>query len=647
MPEGNLISFPDKKDYISGPILKIPPTLVSPYNAQATLHFYKAFWALYLPVTVPGRVSDIWRSYFAQALFPSLGISLGFLPRPLVVQVNNNSLKNIVCILNEPILQDRNPHSYTADFEAELALYLQSSALVKLIVSYMRSTENIVNPLSLPAAVEALWIDFFERGYIEIEDVRNVQLWLMALNDLGYEFPRLRGQNPNLDQFEVEPLQSPNNNMFAGVGELTLFKTAQEWFKTESGFRCNVSNVTFGNADLHQGPRTDLASTLSILGQRMILLGLKGELKNYPQVNNGMRGVSTFKKISPVLKRYDDHSTPMKIGWVESNFAYYKDAKEIKSIDAFTCTFPATMCQLWMPFEESGIVYIPAHRYNLGRCTVEEWEKLNKQLKILDIYPQNTIGAMSRYDVEYMRYYTGLKPKLVPSYSGYYGANKAVYSSHIMRKEILIVTVFVGNGIRDFINNVEGVLRPDFEAVYVKDKYKNYSLQDLAKHRAVVYLPYSVMSYKMTELYALGVPMLFPSPKFFLHYYEKGRKRAGLGHDRTMTSEPYCKNSPNLEGAMRPKVDDSFSNHVYSPNVDMADDPEAEMYWLQFADFYDWPHITYFDSYDHLRTLMLEADFKAIHEAMEDELKFKKLKVDKTWCDISDRVKRFKKSLLH
>jgi hypothetical protein len=74
-------------------ILKIPQNIVTPYNAQATLHFYDAFWALYLPVTVAGRVSDIWRSYFTQSLFSSLGLSIGFLPRlyirlALVIPIN-------------------------------------------------------------------------------------------------------------------------------------------------------------------------------------------------------------------------------------------------------------------------------------------------------------------------------------------------------------------------------------------------------------------------------------------------------------------------------------------------------------------------------------------------------------------------------
>jgi hypothetical protein len=62
------------------------------------------------------------------------------------------------------------------------------------------------------------------------------------------------------------------------------------------------------------------------------------------------------------------------------------------------------------------------------------------------------------------------------------------------------------------------------------------------------------------------------------------------------------------------------------------------MYWLQYADFYDWPHIQHFDSYDHLKKLLLQADLQSIHEAMLEELAFKEFKVTKAWCDISSRI---------
>ena len=45
------------------PIL-IPERSLTPFNAQACLFKKSAFFMLFLPISVHGRVSDIWRSYF-------------------------------------------------------------------------------------------------------------------------------------------------------------------------------------------------------------------------------------------------------------------------------------------------------------------------------------------------------------------------------------------------------------------------------------------------------------------------------------------------------------------------------------------------------------------------------------------------------
>lgn len=55
------------------------PILRWPEN-QATLHFPVAFWGMLLPVTVHERISDIWRSYFTQALLPLTGAVPAFAP---------------------------------------------------------------------------------------------------------------------------------------------------------------------------------------------------------------------------------------------------------------------------------------------------------------------------------------------------------------------------------------------------------------------------------------------------------------------------------------------------------------------------------------------------------------------------------------
>jgi hypothetical protein len=153
----------------------LPHGLYSPMNAQATLHFKKAFICLYLPVTVNGRMSDIWMSYIAQVLLSLHGLYVGFLPRPLVDQ-------------------DRNVHSYDGDFQAEIPIYVQTSAFVQTPDS--RRKKNILRikdheKRSFEDLMEELYVRLYEWGFIEIADVTNIQLWLQFIASVGYEL----GQN--------------------------------------------------------------------------------------------------------------------------------------------------------------------------------------------------------------------------------------------------------------------------------------------------------------------------------------------------------------------------------------------------------------------------------------------------------------------
>eukprot|EP00957_Ditylum_brightwellii_P182769 13921273-Ditylum_brightwellii.AAC.1 len=63
--------------------LLIPSSSYAPYNAQATTHLYNAFWGLYLPISVPGRVTDIWRSYITQRIMKDIGLHVVYAP-PIV-----------------------------------------------------------------------------------------------------------------------------------------------------------------------------------------------------------------------------------------------------------------------------------------------------------------------------------------------------------------------------------------------------------------------------------------------------------------------------------------------------------------------------------------------------------------------------------
>jgi hypothetical protein len=144
--------------------LLVPINAFAPYNAQATVHTYQGLWALFLPLTVPGRVSDIWRAYFAQAIFRHVGLSVVMLP--------------------PNIQQERNEHNYLADMQAELDLYLKGGELCEFLNHWSPAKAHTV-----PEQMESLWIELYERGYIELKDVGMMQRWLTALVEIGYVFP--------------------------------------------------------------------------------------------------------------------------------------------------------------------------------------------------------------------------------------------------------------------------------------------------------------------------------------------------------------------------------------------------------------------------------------------------------------------------
>ncbi len=269
------------------------------------------------------------------------------------------------------------------------------------------------------------------------------------------------------------------------------------------------------------------------------------------------------------------------------------------------------MCEMWMPFNKS-IVFAPAHRYNLGRCTKEEWDRLNQHLYMLASSPRHVIGALSFYDKAYLEHYTGLNVAPLYSYSGY-------YTDHVkfdpIQKEILVVS---HANVDDFIRTIK-----KFKLSPLGSVYKHYELSDLGHHRAIVYFPYSVMSYKLTEFYSMKVPLFMPSMRYF-HTHT-------FGNDRTSLSPYYCKN-PELDTVMKPH---SSSIHTYSPN---SNEPEAEFYWLQLSDFFYWPYITYFDNATDLEQKLERADFQSIHDNMVKEIENKRRFVVNNWCKVAQRI---------
>merc|ERR1712196_117509 len=130
-------------------ILSIPNNVYVPYNAQATVHLEDAFWGLLLPVTVHGRVSDIWRAYLTQKLLWDIGESVAFHP--------------------SHVIHDRGAHDYLKDFQSEQDLYLKTAAMLSFLAGWSSDAPTLVERL------EQLWAEFYSRGFVELGDLRMAQ----------------------------------------------------------------------------------------------------------------------------------------------------------------------------------------------------------------------------------------------------------------------------------------------------------------------------------------------------------------------------------------------------------------------------------------------------------------------------------------
>ncbi|GFO05614.1 conserved uncharacterized protein [Plakobranchus ocellatus] len=161
--KGRSASFNITFDPVTPSVL-LPFGTFSPFNSQNTLFLHKAFWALLLPTTTTFRVSDIWRSYWAQRLLWEIDGRLGF------VRANAR--------------QRRNAHNYLDDARDELPMFFHTDQLLNFLTDW-----SCPQHLSFFSCVELLSFDMAKAEFWGMEDARNTRLWLQDLLDVGYPEP--------------------------------------------------------------------------------------------------------------------------------------------------------------------------------------------------------------------------------------------------------------------------------------------------------------------------------------------------------------------------------------------------------------------------------------------------------------------------
>jgi len=184
----------------------------------------------------------------------------------------------------------------------------------------------------------------------------------------------------------------------------------------------------------------------------------------------------------------------------------YEKSAEMKSVDAFVCFHPTSMCELFMPFNKSLIV-IASTRYELGRFKIQRWKKWNSNLLQISKTPPNFVGANNLYDIEYIKYFTGMEVQYIPSYCGYTASEYAP-----SRSEFLLVRR--RNGFQQsFIDEYEKFCEnmTCYKMISLWHKYRYHNFSDLTTYAGLVHIPYQVSIMAIFEQYRMNIPLFFPS----------------------------------------------------------------------------------------------------------------------------------------
>ena len=134
----------------------------SPLNAQSCIYFNHSFITMFLPMTVHGRVSDIWRGYIAESLL-------------------HKYIDGEIIITSPLVNQNRNSHNYLADYMSEKNLYEQSNEFVKALDEFGKKISS--TNYSIYSSMEMTYKFLYDRGYVEAKDVINVVTWIDLIQD--------------------------------------------------------------------------------------------------------------------------------------------------------------------------------------------------------------------------------------------------------------------------------------------------------------------------------------------------------------------------------------------------------------------------------------------------------------------------------
>ena len=309
----------------------------------------------------------------------------------------------------------------------------------------------------------------------------------------------------------------------------------------------------------------------------------------------------------------------------------YRNDDQMSTVDAFFCHHATGLCEVFMAFGRPMIIVVST-RYEIGRRTRQAWQRLNENLKAIASNPRNTIAANNRYDAEYIKHFTGLSQvRVLPNYCGY---TNALYKP--TRPEILIAPGRFAFGVEAMLlSGPKGIVKAAQNHANLKYKefrtirqlYKHYTYEELASHPAIVLIPYQVSTMSFFEYYRMGIPLFVPSPDLLTVWQQKLKVVSEISWNCVYGR---CQDTSQVEGHPNSTHGNKDPNNVNN----------NFRYWIQFADFYQFPHITLFDDWKDLLEKLNVADLNGIRYNMMEYNNQQKKVLKREWNEILDKAFR-------
>jgi hypothetical protein len=223
-----------------------------------------------------------------------------------------------------------------------------------------------------------------------------------------------------------------------------------------------------------------------------------------------------------------------------------------------------------------------SHRFDLYKANYIERLDFHEQVTKDFNSGQVTFFAANEYDKRYFEYYTGLSIELMKPYFPELNLMKQA------KRDSRDFPILIGPAHLDLKQEVLQKLiknlytRFGFELKGIKQVYSTYRLADLVEHKAFIVIPYSTYSISISELAALGVPLLFPTDRWL--------NDSGLLQDVRLWPV-YAEKSEIMK---------------FYKDLDPRS-PNSETFtneWLQFASWKYLPNVWYWDSVEELFELI-------------------------------------------